>query len=240
MASAAAEARSGERVVRLCQSVVDARALRQQSLRDPPDRAVRCVRAWLLTDPETSVGSSPQADVPCLSELSTLIRLKYLTEVNRWTRMETAVGLLAEATDGDLARSLVWRDLQHRFDVVDVVSVVFRDAFGCWGFLDLWRSHALGRFTSADAAYLGGIAAPVSIAWRRSQGEDLRRARRGAAESRRARPRVEAVRRACRARTDPGDPGVPTGAGPAELWRLADSGRCLQRRRAAARRRGGR
>jgi hypothetical protein len=25
--------------------------------------------AWLLTDPETSVGSSPLADVPCLPEL---------------------------------------------------------------------------------------------------------------------------------------------------------------------------
>ena len=41
--------------------------------------------AWLLTDPQTSVGSSPLADVPCLPELPRLIRLKYLTEVNRWT-----------------------------------------------------------------------------------------------------------------------------------------------------------
>ena len=98
--------------------------------------------AWLLTDPETSVGSSPLADAPCLSELPTLIRLKYLTEVNRWTRLETPVGLLGEATGGELSRSLVWRELLHRYDVVDVASVVFRDAFGCWGFLDLWRGHA--------------------------------------------------------------------------------------------------
>ncbi len=169
MASAAAEARSGERVARLCQSVGDARALRQQVIEEIRRIVPFDAYAWLLTDPETSVGSSPLADVPCLSELSTLIRLKYLTEVNRWTRMETAVGLLAEQTDGDLARSLVWRDLQQRFDVVDVASVVFRDSFGCWGFLDLWRGHALGRFTSADAAYLGGIAAPVTTALRRSQ-----------------------------------------------------------------------
>jgi hypothetical protein len=37
---------------------------------------------WLLTDPETLVGSAPLADVPCLPELPRLIRLKYLTTVN--------------------------------------------------------------------------------------------------------------------------------------------------------------
>jgi hypothetical protein len=40
--------------------------------------------AWLLTDPETSVGSSPLADVPCLPRLPQLIRLRYATAVNRW------------------------------------------------------------------------------------------------------------------------------------------------------------
>ena len=29
--------------------------------------------AWLLTDPETEVGSAPLADVPCLPELPRLI-----------------------------------------------------------------------------------------------------------------------------------------------------------------------
>ena len=125
--------------------------------------------AWLLTDPETSVGASPLADAPCLSELPTLIRLKYLTEVNRWTRLETPVGLLGEATGGELPRSLLWRELLHRYDVVDVASVVFRDAFGCWGFLDLWRGHARGPFTAADAAYLRGIATPLTTALRCAQ-----------------------------------------------------------------------
>ena len=41
--------------------------------------------AWVLTDPQTCVGSAPLADVPCLPELPALIRLKYLTTVNRWT-----------------------------------------------------------------------------------------------------------------------------------------------------------
>ena len=41
--------------------------------------------AWVLTDPRTEVGASPVADVPCLSELPRLIRLRYATEHARWT-----------------------------------------------------------------------------------------------------------------------------------------------------------
>lgn len=85
-----------------------------------------------MTDPETSVGSSPLADVPCLAELPALIGLKYRTRVNRWTRFETGrVRTLLDATAGDPSRSAVWRDLLAVHDVVDVASSVFRDRYGC-------------------------------------------------------------------------------------------------------------
>lgn len=125
--------------------------------------------AWLLTDPETSVGSSPLADVPCLAELPNLIALKYLTEVNRWTGLDGPVALLSAATLGDLSRSLVWRHLQRRYGIVDVASVVFRDQFGCWAFLDLWRGPEMGRFTASEFAYLTEITVPVTAALRCSQ-----------------------------------------------------------------------
>ena len=98
---------------------------------------------WLLTDPVTTVGAAPLADVPCLPELPALIKAKYATPVNRWTALRHPagpVGRLAVAVDGDLARSLVWREVMSRYAVGDVASVVFADQFGCWGFLDLWRS----------------------------------------------------------------------------------------------------
>ena len=62
--------------MRICGSAGDARTLRLQLIAE-----IRLVvgfeaYAWLLTDPETSVGSSPLADVPCLPELPRLIRLK--------------------------------------------------------------------------------------------------------------------------------------------------------------------
>lgn len=123
--------------------------------------------AWLLTDPQTSVGSAPLADVPCLPELP---RLKYLTDINRWTTLRSPpVALLREVTAGDLSRSLLWRDLLAGYGIADVASLVFRDRFGCWGFLDLWRSGSPARFSQAEAAWLEDIAGPVTAALRRSQ-----------------------------------------------------------------------
>ena len=121
--------------------------------------------AWLLTDPETSVGSSPLADVPCLPQLPQLIRLKYLTTVNRWTHLPSAVASLYGVTDGALSQSLMWRDLLCRYQVTDIASSVYRDRFGCWGFLDLWRTEA-PPFSAADIEFLGHIAGPVTTALR--------------------------------------------------------------------------
>ena len=161
-------AAAAARVERLCAAATDARDLRLSVL-DVLRQAIGFdAHAWLLTDPETTVGCAPLADVPCLPELPRLIRLKYLTGVNRWTSL-TGAARLSDATGGDLARSLLWRDLQSAHDVVDVLSVVFRDRYGCWGFLDLWRSGTAGPFTAADAAFLDAVAAPVTTALRRCQ-----------------------------------------------------------------------
>jgi DNA-binding CsgD family transcriptional regulator len=125
--------------------------------------------AWVLTDPETQVGSGPLADVPCLPELSQLIRLRYLTALNRWTGLgHPPIALLSQATGGDLGRSLLWRELLCRYDVADVASVVFRDSFGCWAFLELWRTGGR-RFGRHDAGFLQAIAPTVTTALRRSQ-----------------------------------------------------------------------
>jgi DNA-binding CsgD family transcriptional regulator len=126
--------------------------------------------AFLLTDPQTCVGSSPLADVPGLHELPRLIRLKYLTRTNRWTKLDVhAVGLLQEATNGDPERSLLWNHLRTRYDIADVASLVFRDRFGCWGFLDLWRSGAGTRFHQDEAGLLSDLTSAVTTALRRTQ-----------------------------------------------------------------------
>lgn len=169
VASSVAYSQARDRVSRICDSACDARTLRLELL-----DAIRRVAgfdayAWLVTDPETSVGCAPLADVPCLPELPQLIRLKYLTTVNRWTALRGRVGLLAEATGGDLSRSRMWRDLLCRYAVTDIASSVYRDRFGCWGFLDLWRAGPAGRFGAAEAGFLSVIAPQVTAAMRRSQ-----------------------------------------------------------------------
>ncbi len=125
---------------------------------------------FVLTDPVTCVGCDPHADVPLLDELPRLIRLKYTTTVNRWTTLgDPPVALLRDRTGGRPDRSLLWRDLLSAADVTDVASMVFRDRFGCWGFLDLWRRRPAAPFTSADAGFLATIAPVVTEALRRGQ-----------------------------------------------------------------------
>ena len=159
--------RARDRIRRVAARSLDARTLREQLLTEIRQAVGFDAYAWLLTDPETAVGISPLAEAPCLSELPSLIRLKYLTEVNRWTTLPGPVARLSAATGGNLSRSLVWRELLSRFGVTDVASAVYRDHFGCWGFLDLWRIG--GSFTPAEAAFLADIAGPVTTALRRSQ-----------------------------------------------------------------------
>lgn len=156
---------SVERLIRICREHDDARGLRLAVLDELRATVGFDAYSWLLTDPETEVGCAPLADVPCLPELPRLIHLKYLTSVNRWTGLPAPVALLGAQRD----RSLVWREMLASYGVDDVASVVFRDRFGCWAFLELWRIGPHRPFTDADSAFLAAIAAPVTEALRRCQ-----------------------------------------------------------------------
>lgn len=172
-----ARTRARERIVALGEAGLDDRNLRRAVLDVLREVIGFGAYVWLLTDPVSEVGSAPLADVPCLSELPALVKAKYATAVNRWTalRRREPAGLLTDATGGDLARSLVWREVLSRYGIADVASVVFADRHGCWGFLDLWRDDAAGPFAAADAAFLAGVAAPLAGALRRCQARTFTR-----------------------------------------------------------------
>ena len=162
-------ARLLERIERICIAADDLRSLRLRVLGELRRAVSFDAYAWVTTDPETSVGSSPLADVPALAELPELVRLRYGTPLNRWTTLvDDPVALLAQVTGGQPDRSLLWRELLHRYDVSDVASVVFRDRFGCWAFLELWRTGS-PVFAAGDAAVLRGLSVPVTAAIRRCQ-----------------------------------------------------------------------
>ena len=148
-------ARLATAVEHIAVSGADDRALRVQILHAIRRFVPFDAYAFLLTDPATTVGCSPLAEVPNLARLPDLIRLKYLTPVNRWTTLPaTGCATLQQATSGRPEQSLLWREHLADLDILDVLSVVFTDRFGMWGFLDLWRRA--GRFTDDEVAALGG------------------------------------------------------------------------------------
>ncbi len=165
------------RVERVCATAAsDDRRLRLAVLAEVRRSIPFDAYAWVLTDPRTSVGSAPMADVPCLPELPTLIRLKYGTDVNRWTSLagagsarRTGVATLQASTHGDPERSLLWRELLCRYAVTDVASLAFVDGFGCWAFLDLWRASPASPFDAAERVALAALLEPVAAALRTRQ-----------------------------------------------------------------------
>lgn len=158
-----------DRVEQACGSESDDRALRSSVLGEVRRTVPFDWYAWVLTDPATMVGTSPIAATPDLDQLPRLVRAKYLTSVNRWTELGDSFVSLALATDGELERSLMWREVLRRHDVVDVASGVFADRFGSWAFLDLWRSSPSEPFTRAELDCLSAILPAVTEALRRTQ-----------------------------------------------------------------------
>jgi DNA-binding CsgD family transcriptional regulator len=60
----------------------------------------------------------------------------------------------------------MWRELLAGYGIDDVASTVFRDQYGCWGFLDLWRNE--GTFSTDDCAVIQSFAKIVTPTLRRS------------------------------------------------------------------------
>jgi DNA-binding CsgD family transcriptional regulator len=167
-----ARARARERIAAAGAEPLDARSLRMQVLAAVREVIDFDAYVWLLTDPVTTVGAAPLADVPCLPELPALIKAKYATPVNRWTALQlrsSPAGTLRDAIGSDLKRSLMWSQVLCRYGIGDVASAVFADQFGCWGFLDLWRNDTGGPFSTADAGFLAAVAGPLAAALRQCQ-----------------------------------------------------------------------
>lgn len=169
MATTTELTRARESVDELCRTATDETQLRVEVLAALRSAVGFDAHIWLMTDPGSCVGSAPLADIPSPPSLPATMRLKYLTQVNRWTRLlvdRQSVASLLDSTDGDRSQSLLWRDMQSHHDIGDVASSVYADRFGCWGFLDLWRKKASGPFSTDECQFLRSIAVPITTALR--------------------------------------------------------------------------
>lgn len=159
--------RDADAIERLARTVSDSRELRARVITHLRRTIPFDWYVFVLTDPVTTVGVDPLAEVPAAVRLPELIGAKYLTELNRWTSLAGA------ATLGDrAAESPVWQQVQRALGVVDVLSVVFRDGHGCWGFLDLWSREPFGN---QDVRRINADVPAVTEALRREQARSLRR-----------------------------------------------------------------
>ncbi|MGI8417524.1 MAG: hypothetical protein ACR2P2_15250 [Nakamurella sp.] len=121
--------------------------------------------AWLLTDPETLVGTAPLAHVPELGALPRIIRSKYLATTGRWTSLPAnrCVALSAMNDPPSGAGDTVWRDLLNGYGVTDLVSLSLRDRYGSWSFLDLWRcGGSRPTFIAAEITLLDSVATSLT------------------------------------------------------------------------------
>lgn len=148
----------------VCDADLDDRSLRVSLLDELRRRVPFDAHVWLLTDPETEVGSSPLADIPALEDLPRIIRAKYLTPRNRWTSMRAAETATAAEVDGGASTSAILAAASS-VGIEDIASTVFRDGFGCWGFLDVWRAG--GVFSDDERAVIGELASVATSALRR-------------------------------------------------------------------------
>ena len=178
MTTSWALSRSLERIGQLCRDVPEDKELRRGVLAELGRMVPFSAFAWPLSDPESATGIAPMARIPCPEELPELIRLKYLTPACRWTALiglrRPATTLLME-TGGRPARSPLWRGLLSRYRVTDVLSTVFADKHGCWGWLDLWRAGDEGTFSEPETEYLAAAAPLVAAGLRRSRAAQCRR-----------------------------------------------------------------
>lgn len=149
-----------EGVRRSLVSVEDDRSLR----RNVVDHVRRTVPfeafAWLLTDPETTVGTAPLAEVPCLDRLPLAAALRY-TSGRRWTAGPAGVPYRPVIPGSELAR------FTADYGVYDLISIAFADRYGWWGFLDLWREGR--QFSAQDCELIGLLTEPVTTALRKAR-----------------------------------------------------------------------
>lgn len=146
-------------VGRLCANESDERQLRADLVSRLREYVAFDGYVWLLTDPTTGVGWSPLAEIPDESDLPTLIRLRYRSTRHQWVE-EPGPGPVDAPADP-------WLVHLGTLGVVDVLTVVHRDAQGCWAFLDLWRRD--GSFDPGEKAFVASMSTAVTSALRTRQ-----------------------------------------------------------------------
>jgi DNA-binding CsgD family transcriptional regulator len=174
MVSDRVRARCRERIERFGDSELDSEKLRHEAAAELRRAIGFDLWCWALADPTSLIACSGVASVvPAAEVAQTLPRLLALEQREEgFQRHEIArsrrpVRTLAAATDGAFERSRRWVECIGPLGLGDLVIAACRDAQGCWGWLEAYRSGGDRPFDPDETAVLAEVAEPLGVALRR-------------------------------------------------------------------------
>jgi DNA-binding CsgD family transcriptional regulator len=148
-------------IIRLAQSGLDSRSLRQQAMAKL--RSVVPVESfWFATaDPETLLFTSSLIEAVPESATPLFIENEFVqNDVNKWVNLAATrpfVNSLANATEGELQASPRYREILEPLGFGDELRAVLNDGRAAWGFMCLHRERAGSNFTAGEAAFLASL-----------------------------------------------------------------------------------
>lgn len=163
-ANALTEGESRE-IIRLCHAGLESHALRREVF-DRLQRVMPSANFWCAaTDPTTLLYTSaivggfepPQPHVVPAYLTNEFLQDDY-NKFSDLARLRRPVSTLWAATAGDLAQSVRYREIHEPAGLRHEMRAVFQSGGATWGVACLHRSKRDPDFTSADVAFLAGIA----------------------------------------------------------------------------------
>lgn len=174
MASYDAVRRCRERVLRLSDANLGSEEFRLEVMAELRRVIGFDLWCWALADPVSLIPSSGVASaVPATQAATVMPRLVSLTELEQaghraqLARAATPARTVMRATNGKPERSRWWAESIGPLGLGDQIMVACRDGYGCWGWLEAYRSSDAPGFAEADTGLLGELARPLGAALRK-------------------------------------------------------------------------
>jgi DNA-binding CsgD family transcriptional regulator len=171
MASERLRSRCRERIGRLCDADLDSEALRREVVEELR-RAIGFSR-WCSPegDPESLLPNGALHDTDLETALPRMLLLEQTGDVNAkhvLARSRYGSAAMSAATGGDLARSKRWDQCLRPYGIGDMLVSASRDAYGCWGWLELLRENDDPPFERGDVQLVEDVAPVLGSALRRA------------------------------------------------------------------------
>ena len=170
MTTERARTRCWERLEILSGSGLDDESIRYEAIHQL-QRVIGFDRwCWPLADPETLLPLSGLADHDFGPGVPRSLQLEYSCDdfaaKHVLARRDNAAASLSAETAGDLARSQRWDEVMRPVGIGDVAAVACRDALGCWGWIEAYRSSADRSFQEDDLDLLARVGPSMGSALR--------------------------------------------------------------------------